>query len=127
MPTVLVSENGADESIEIPELVAALDSYSVLFGPYHPQTIAVANRLAIAFWRAGDINQAVGLLDQALAGSSLAANGDLAVVLFELGDTDEAERLEGPARENARTHLGKTHPVRCVLANRQFVRCSSSD
>jgi hypothetical protein len=56
MPPVLVSESDADESVEIPELVAALDSHTAQFGPHHLQTIVVAKRLAIAFWRAGDID-----------------------------------------------------------------------
>lgn len=117
--------------------MAMLDSHKDLFGPFHPQTLAVVGALAIAFWRAGDIDRAIGLLDQNLdrltsslgrehpmrvnvlstlgeimaeqrhleqasvilrevlecrvrsAGanhaSSLAAKGDLAAVLFELG------------------------------------------
>jgi tetratricopeptide (TPR) repeat protein len=173
MPAALASENGEDESIEILELVAALDAHTAQFGAHHLQTIAVANRLAIAFWHAGEIDRAVGLLDQALERldaptqddgiridllctlgdimaeqsqwerasviyrevlelcilrsgeshpSSLAAMGDLAVVLFELEDNDEAERLEGQAWERARVHLDKTHPVRCVLAWNRALR-----
>ena len=40
---------------------------------------------------------------------SLAAKGDLAAVLFELGQDEEAGWLESDALESARTHLGKTH------------------
>jgi tetratricopeptide (TPR) repeat protein len=50
------------------DLIVALDLSTTRFGPFHPQTIVVVNRLAMAFWRAGDINQAVGLLHQALDG-----------------------------------------------------------
>jgi tetratricopeptide (TPR) repeat protein len=134
------------ESTEICGLIAALDSHTAQFGACHPRTIAIVNRLAIAFWNAGDVNRAVSVLDQALessdssldrehrirayllctlgeimvdqerlenAGSiyrevldlriracgqnhpsSLAAMGDLAQVLFELGRTEEATRLE---------------------------------
>jgi tetratricopeptide (TPR) repeat protein len=154
--------------LPIPDLVAALDLSAAELGPFHPQTIVVVNRLAMAFWKAGDINQAVGLLDQALDGmassyasdhpvrsdllctlgeimaaqgswepaaliyreiledcvrrsgsndaSSLAAEGDLAVVLFELGKATEAGEIERDAADRARTYLGKTHPVSCVLA-----------
>jgi hypothetical protein len=47
---------------------------------------------------------------------SLAAKAGLAAVLFELGHDEEATLLEKEAFESARTHLGKTHPVTCVLA-----------
>jgi hypothetical protein len=47
---------------------------------------------------------------------TLSAKGDLAAVLFELGHDEEASLLEREAFENARTHLGKTHSVTCVLA-----------
>jgi tetratricopeptide (TPR) repeat protein len=46
----------------------------------------------------------------------LKAKSDLATVLFELGENDEAIRLEQDAFESARIHLGKTHPVTCMLA-----------
>ena len=47
---------------------------------------------------------------------SLAVMGDLAAILFELGRDEEASVLEQEAFECARTHLGKTHSVTCVLA-----------
>jgi len=158
----------AREASGIAGLTAALDSQTARLGPFHPQTIRVANKLAIAFWSAGNINRAIGLLDQALDGlacsvdrdhpvrtdllstlgeimvqqahleqaaliyrevldlsirhsgenhpSALAAKGDLAAVLFELDLEEEATRLETQACEGARIHLGKTHPVSCVLA-----------
>jgi tetratricopeptide (TPR) repeat protein len=46
----------------------------------------------------------------------LTAKSDLATVLFELGENEEAIRLEQEAFESARIHLGKTQPVTCVLA-----------
>ncbi len=46
----------------------------------------------------------------------LKAKSDLARVLFELGENEEAIRLEQEAFESARIHLGKTHPVVCELA-----------
>jgi Tetratricopeptide repeat len=47
---------------------------------------------------------------------SLAAKGDLAGVLFELGEGAEAAGLEQEAWEGAREHLGSSHEVTCVLA-----------
>ena len=162
------SERYLRVSDEIQPLLAMLDLYTDGFGPYHPDTLAVAQKLAIAFWRAGDIDKAVSLLDQAVdhltstfgeehpmrvdvlstlgeimfeqrhleqAGmilrevldycirrsganhaSSLAAKGSLAAALFDLGHEEEADSLEREAFESARAHLGKTHPVTCVLA-----------
>jgi len=54
------------DAAEIYELMAALISHTDLFGPDDPQTLSAANRLAIAFWRSGEIDQAIGLLDQAM-------------------------------------------------------------
>ncbi len=75
---------------------------------------------------AGDVDGGIALLQEALdrATSSLGANhpdslaakGDMAAVLFELGLEEEASSLEREAFEGARTHLGKTHSVTCVLA-----------
>jgi tetratricopeptide (TPR) repeat protein len=175
-------ESGDIHLDEIPALVAALESSADRFGPYHPSTLSVVNDLAVAFWRAGEIDRAIGLLDRALdhltsslglehpmrvdalstigailfeqrhleqAGvvlrevlecrvrhsgadhaNSLAAKGDLAAVLFELGEDEEAGSLEREAFESARTYLGKTHPVTCVLAwhrTLSFERCRDSD
>jgi hypothetical protein len=163
---------------EIHRLIAELDWQTGKSGPFHPQTIEVALRLSIAFWCNGEINRAIGILDQALNGlasstrpdhpvrleilstlaeilveqsqwehaaviyrevldlcirrsgenhpSSLAAKGDLAMVLFELGQTGEATRIESQACEGARIHLGRTHPVSCVLAWNRALRCETN-
>lgn len=157
----------------IPGLFDLLDQSTSQFGAFHPQTLDVVNRLAVAFWKIGDIPQAIRLLEQgieecahsgldhpirssllsALAEimveqthweraamlyrevleacighfgstheSSLAAKGDLAVVLFELGRAKEASELEQQAFASAREHLGKTHPLTCLLAWNRAVR-----
>jgi hypothetical protein len=54
--------------------------------------------------------------------SSLAAKGNLANVLFELGEAEEADRLERATFEGARTHLGKNHPVTTILAWNRTLR-----
>ena len=43
-----------------------LDLCTDRFGPYHPDTLAVAKQLAMALWRGGDGNRAIGLLDRTL-------------------------------------------------------------
>ena len=55
---------------EISDLVDALDLLTRQFGPYHPQTLAIANSLATAFWNAGDIDQALAILEQAVENAS---------------------------------------------------------
>jgi len=156
----------------IPDLLNTLHRSTTQFGAAHPRTIAVANRLAVALWTAGDTVQAISLLEEALAAisscaehpfrtdllctlgeimveqarweqaaliyrevletcvrrcglnhaSSLAAKGDLAAVLFELGQGGEAAELEREACESAGKHLGKAHPVTCVLAWNRALR-----
>lgn len=130
----------------VPRLMMELDQHVARFGPDHPEAIAVAHRLAVGFWCAGELDRAIGILNEALqrirlwtdpndplqfdllgtlaeilaeqgrweraAGihrnivglsitrhgeahpSTLAAKGDLALVLFELGHDEEAARLE---------------------------------
>ncbi len=57
--------------------------------------------------------------------NSLAAKGDLATVLFELGQTTEASCLELQANADARLYLGRVHPVTCVLAWNRLLRCET--
>ena len=73
--------------------------------------------LAIAMGDAGDVDGGIALLQEALdcATSSLGANrpeslaakGDMAAVLFELGPEEEASSLEREAFEGARTYFGE--------------------
>ena len=80
----------------------------------------------MARWQAGDFDQAADLLERALHHftlvfgahhpRTLAAKGDMAAVLFELGQVEAAGLLERDAFESARVHLGKAHAVTCVLA-----------
>jgi hypothetical protein len=97
-------------------------------------------QLAIAMRDAGDIASGIALLQHAVDRAtcalgadhpdSLAAKGDMAAMLFELGLDEEASSLEREAFESARTHLGKSHAVTCVLAwNRalSYERCGDSD
>ena len=85
-----------------------------------------AVQLASAMRDAGDVEGGIALLQQAIdrATSSLGANhpdslaakGDMAALLFELGLEEEASSLEREAFESARMHLGKGHTVTSVLA-----------
>jgi len=53
---------------------------------------------------------------------TLAAKGDLAAVLFELGEAAEAAELERDALESARDSLGRKHAATCVLAWNRAIR-----
>ncbi|HYA16602.1 MAG TPA: tetratricopeptide repeat protein [Bryobacteraceae bacterium] len=155
----------AGEAPEIEVLRGALDSYQDRFGPHHPLVLAVAERLALAWWRQGDAGRALELLDQTVqslpedadsqladlldlvwkiffehgqfepasrileevlerrvrAGGpfhpdSLAARGDLAIVLHRMGRREQAEALSRHALEDARAHLGMRDPVTCIIA-----------
>lgn len=83
--------------------------------------------VAQADWlRAGEVFRELvaGCLDRSGPNhpSSLAAQGDLAVVLFELGEVAEANRIEQEAFDSAKSCLGKTHPVTSVLAWNMVLR-----
>ena len=56
-----------------------------MFGPYHPETLAVANDLAIAFWDAGDIGQALAILEQTVE-NTLAEHRVRSELLCTLGE-----------------------------------------
>jgi hypothetical protein len=58
--------------------------------------------------------------------STLTAKGDLALVLFELGEANEASELEREAWKSARKHLGGRHPVTCVLAWNRALRLENN-
>ncbi len=164
LPTCEEHLGGSDE---IQGLLATLDSSIDRLGPHDPQTLAVVHKLAIAAWCAGNIDGAVGLLDQTLdhltssfasehpmrmdvlstlgeimfeqrhleqagailrevlecrvrhAGanhpSSLAAKGDLATVLLDLGQNEEARGLaRGSLRERPEHTSGRLDSVTCV-------------
>jgi tetratricopeptide (TPR) repeat protein len=159
------------ETAEIQVLRAALDSYNDRFGPRHPLVLDVIERLALAYWKEGEIVYALALLERTVGGlpeqdhsvriglmgivwkilfaagrfaeatrilgevvdlqlriegpnhpDTLAAQGDLSVVLFEIGDHGEAEALGSGALEKARACLGPTDPVTCILAWNQLMR-----
>lgn len=160
-----LTTEGGDDSPEIQVLEGALDSYNDRFGPHHPLVLEVVERLALAWWREGEIVRALGLLDRTIqtlpegadteradllglvwkiffeqrqfesalnilsevlacriqAGGpfhpdSLAAQGDLAVVLWQMARNSEAEALIAAALSNARAHLGAKDRVTCIIA-----------
>jgi len=81
---MLTPDERQRESTEIQVLLAALDSYSDRLEKHHPLALDVVRRLAIAFWRDGDINRAISLLDPAV---------------------DQLATLNGPAHDRMRADL----------------------
>jgi hypothetical protein len=51
---------------ELPGMLATLCSYESCFGPYHPQTLCLMTQVAVAYWQAGEPEQARPLLEKAV-------------------------------------------------------------
>ena len=66
MPLAGLEEQRLGEPCDVQALVSTLASNTDLFGLSDPRTIAAAHELAIGLWRAGSIDGAIVLLDQAL-------------------------------------------------------------
>jgi hypothetical protein len=49
---------------EFAGMIATLDSYESLFGPYHPQTLRLMADVALACWRQGELALARPLLER---------------------------------------------------------------
>jgi hypothetical protein len=110
------------ESTEIQVLLAALDSYSDRLEKHHPLVMDVVRRLAIAFWREGDVNRAIGLLDPAV--DQLASldgpdhdrmRADLLdivwKIMFEQGHLEQASLILCEVLECRVRHNGALHPA----------------
>jgi tetratricopeptide (TPR) repeat protein len=105
---------------DIRGLIAALDRRAAKFGPYHPETLATAHQLAIAFWCAGDPNRAIGILKQALQGldPSVESNhpvrmdllSTFAEILAEQGQLDLAAVIYRDVLGLAIRSSGANHP-----------------
>ena len=88
----------------IQSLIATLHPYDGLFGPYHPQTLAVSTRLAMAFWQFGDFNSAACVLARAGqdASPTLASEDPLRIealaalsgLLFEQSNFEDAAAVQ---------------------------------
>jgi tetratricopeptide (TPR) repeat protein len=104
----------------IQALVAILESSADRFGPYHPNTLSVVNELAIAFWRAGEIDRAIGLLDRALdhLTSSLGPQdpmridvlSTLGAIMLEQHRLEQAGMILREVLECRVRHAGANHP-----------------
>jgi tetratricopeptide (TPR) repeat protein len=99
--------------------MAALDLHTSSFGADDPQTLAVVKKLAVAFWRAGDIDGAIGLLDQALdltsaRGLELPVQIDLlstlGQIMFEERHLEQAGVIHREVLECRVRHAGVNHP-----------------
>jgi hypothetical protein len=109
----------AEEPAAIMDLVVELDDYTTHFGPFDCRTIAVAKRLAVAFWIAGEADQAVSLLDQALAGLAEAAEredlvrmdilGTLAQLLIDQASWERAGLILREVLDLCIGQYGETH------------------
>jgi tetratricopeptide (TPR) repeat protein len=113
------TDRGAEEPAMIENLMAALSSSTAQLGAFHPNTVAAANRLAIAFWRAGDIYQAVDLLDQALDALALSSQSEhpvrmdvlctLGEIMLEQAQWEQASRIYREVLEYSVRRSGANH------------------
>jgi hypothetical protein len=127
----------ADRPVEGPMDIAglwdALEASTDRLGPRHAETLAIAHALAISLWHVGDRENAATILKHAVAcltsslgtnhPATLAAKGDFAAILIELGRDAEGSSLELEAFEKARVHLGKAHAITTVLAWNGALTC----
>ena len=122
-----------DSPMDIAGLWDAHEASTDRLGPHHSQTLAIAHTLAISVWHVGDVQNAATILNQAVAcltssfgtnhPATLAAKGDFAAILFELGRDADAGSIELEAFQIARAHLGKAHAVTTVLAWNRALNC----
>jgi tetratricopeptide (TPR) repeat protein len=120
--TLLLSADSQSfgEADEIYGLMVALDSYTNLLRPCDLQTLAMANRLAITFWRAGEIGQAIALLDQTLNSVTSSLGCDhparvdllrtLARIFFEQRRLEQAVEIQRELLDLCVRHSGANHP-----------------
>lgn len=106
----------------------ALDFVASTLGGGHPMRIDLLklNKLGKILFEQRHLEAALGVRREVMDywvrlsapnhPSSLEAKGDLAAILYELGQDEESARLEWEAFEGAGAHLGKPHPVTSVLA-----------
>jgi tetratricopeptide (TPR) repeat protein len=130
LATALWSAGDIDRAIHI--LDQALNGMASSPEPDQAERTGILSTLAEILVENGQLEQACAIYREVLETSirrlgeadagSLAARGDLATVLFELGETEEASYLDGQAYENARLHLGPVHPVTSVLAWNRSLR-----
>jgi tetratricopeptide (TPR) repeat protein len=104
----------------IPALQDALASFADRFGPYHPHTLSVVSKLAVALWRTGEIDSAIGLLDQALDRLTTALGPDhplrvsllsiLGRIMFDQHYAEQAGVILREVLECRVRRLGAHHP-----------------
>jgi tetratricopeptide (TPR) repeat protein len=118
MPLFL-EESGDIQLGEIQALLAAVESSADRFGPFHPSTLSVLNKLAVALGRAGEIDRAIGLLDRALDHLTCAfgpehpvrvdALSTLGAILFEQRHLEQAGVILREVLECRVRHAGVNH------------------
>jgi tetratricopeptide (TPR) repeat protein len=113
-------EGQVEPQNEIPDLFSALETYSQVFGPYHPRTLTVVQALALALLEHGDTNGAIDLLGEALQhltsffGKDHPARVDvlhsLGQITLSLGRLDDAVSIFREVLECDTRYAGPNHP-----------------
>jgi tetratricopeptide (TPR) repeat protein len=114
-----------DESFEqardLYDLIVDVESHAERYGLSHPNTLAAANKLAIAFRDCGEVAQAIGLLTQVLDQSDSSPDLDdpiradllstLGEILFEQGHLEQAALVRRQVLESRVRHSGADDPA----------------
>jgi tetratricopeptide (TPR) repeat protein len=118
--SIPLSELPVEPRSGLPELVSALETFSQVFGPYHPRTLAVVHALALALWQSGDTNGAIALLLEALDHVTSFFGRDhpsrvdvlhsLGQITLSQGQFDQAVSIFREVLECDIRHAGPNHP-----------------
>jgi hypothetical protein len=116
-----------ENTAEIPSMLATLASYEGLFGPYHPQTLAVKTALAVALCASGHRADGRRLLERAAADLTkyhgrhhpvrIRALQQLSAVLCREGDWQAALPVQQELVECRTRALGGEHPDSLAARN----------
>jgi eukaryotic-like serine/threonine-protein kinase len=104
----------------IPSILATLASYEGMFGPYHPQTLAITSTLAVALFQSGYAPEGKRLLERVIGDLTkhfgkhhpirIRALEALSAVLCQEGNWKAALPVQRELLD-CRTHLlGQDHP-----------------
>jgi tetratricopeptide (TPR) repeat protein len=113
----LLGESAAQAIVIGERLVAAQER---VLGPDHPDTVSSRHNLAVAYWTAGRLDEAISLDEQNLAGrervlgpdhpDTLNSRNNLAIPYRDVGRLDEAISLHEQTLAARERVLGPDHP-----------------
>jgi Tetratricopeptide repeat len=117
----------ADNARKIPGMLAMLASYEGLFGPYHPQTLALTTSLAVALFASGQRADGRRLLERAVRdltshygryhAGRIQALDAWSTCLCQEGDWEAALPVQRELLDCRNQVLGQDHPESLAVRN----------